>query len=77
MELDFLKIPQQTLDDFFEIIRTKCETEPNIFTSNRNFEDWEQIFGDKVFAGTIIDHIVHHSYIIKIIRDSYQSKKKN
>ena len=82
-ELGFRKIPQQTLDDFFEIIRTRYETKPTIFTSNRNFEDWEQIFGDKVLAGAIIDRIVHHAYIIKITGDSYriknfkQAKSKN
>ncbi|MEM6380325.1 MAG: IS21-like element helper ATPase IstB [Bacteroidota bacterium] len=82
-ELGFRKIPQQTLDDFFEIIRTRYETKPTIFTSNRNFEDWEQIFGDRVLAGAIIDRIVHHAYIIKITGDSYriknfkQDKKKN
>lgn len=82
-ELGFRKIPQQTLDDFFEVIRTRYETKPTIFTSNRNFEDWEQIFGDKVLAGAIIDRIVHHAYIIKITGDSYriknfkQAKSKN
>jgi DNA replication protein DnaC len=73
-ELGFRKIPQQTLDDFFEIIRTRYETRPTIFTSNRNFEDWEQIFGDKVLAGAIIDRIVHHAYIIKITGNSYRVK---
>lgn len=82
-ELGFRKIPQETLDDFFEIIRTRYESKPTIFTSNRNFEDWEQIFGDKVLAGAIIDRIIHHSHIIKITGDSYRiknfkdEKKKN
>ncbi|MEO1263567.1 MAG: ATP-binding protein, partial [Bacteroidota bacterium] len=73
-ELGFRKIPQQALDDFFEIIRSRYETRSTIFTSNRNFEDWQQIFGDKVLAGAIIDRIVHHSYIIKITGDSYRVK---
>ncbi|MCB0641519.1 MAG: IS21-like element helper ATPase IstB [Phaeodactylibacter sp.] len=82
-ELGFRKIPQEALDDFFEIIRTRYEAKPTIFTSNRNFEDWEQIFGDRVLAGAIIDRIVHHAYIFKITGDSYriknfkQDKKKN
>ena len=73
-ELGFRKIPQQTLDEFFDIIRSRYETKPTIFTSNRTFEDWQQIFGDKVLAGAIIDRIVHHAYIIKIEGDSYRVK---
>lgn len=73
-ELGFRKIPQQALDDFFEIIRSRYEVKPTIFTSNRTFEDWQQIFGDKVLAGAIIDRIVHHAYIVKITGESYRVK---
>lgn len=73
-ELGFRMIPQQALDDFFEIIRSRYEVRPTIFTSNRTFEDWQQIFGDKVLAGAIIDRIVHHAYIIKITGESYRVK---
>ena len=64
----------QVLDDFFEIIRQRYETKATIFTSNRNFEDWAQIFGDKVLAGAIIDRIVHHAFIVHITGDSYRVK---
>lgn len=73
-ELGFRMIPQQALDDFFEIIRSRYEVKPTIFTSNRTFEDWQQIFGDKVLAGAIIDRIVHHAYIVKITGESYRVK---
>lgn len=73
-ELGFRKISQLALDDFFEIIRSRYETKATIFTSNRTFEDWQQIFGDKVLAGAIIDRIVHHAFIIKINGESYRVK---
>lgn len=73
-EIGFRKIPQISLDDFFEIIRTRYENKPTIFTSNRNFEDWAHIFGDQVLAGAIIDRIVHHAHIIRITGDSYRVK---
>lgn len=73
-ELGFRKMAPQSLDDFFEIIRERYETKATIFTSNRNFEDWAQIFGDKVLAGAIIDRIVHHAYIVRITGDSYRVK---
>ena len=73
-EVGFRKMAPQVLDDFFEIIRQRYETKATIFTSNRNFEDWAQIFGDKVLAGAIIDRIVHHAFIIRITGDSYRVK---
>jgi len=37
-----------------------------IVTTNRSFEDWGQLFGDKVMASAIIDRLVHHAFIIKL-----------
>ena len=71
-ELGFRKMPPQTLDDFFELIRARYEQKSTIFTSNRNFEHWGEIFGDKILAGAIIDRIVHHAHIIRITGDSYR-----
>lgn len=73
-ELGFRAMPPNCLDDFFELIRARYENKPTIFTSNRNFEDWAHIFGDKVLAGAIIDRIVHHAHIIRITGDSYRVK---
>lgn len=73
-ELGFKKIPSSGLDDFFEIIRKRYENGSMIITTNRNFEDWGNIFGDVVLASAIIDRVVHYSYIIKINGDSYRIK---
>ena len=73
-ELGFRKIPQNGMDDFFEIIRSRYETGSVIITTNRNFEDWGSLLGDKVMASAIIDRIVHHAEIIKITGNSYRIK---
>ena len=73
-ELGFKKIPSEFIDGVFEVIRKRYETGSIIITSNRNFEDWGNIFGDIVMASAIIDRIVHHAEIIKIDGDSYRTK---
>lgn len=73
-ELGFKKIPAEFIDGVFEVIRKRYETGSIIITSNRNFEDWGNIFGDIVMASAIIDRIVHHAEIIKIDGDSYRTK---
>ena len=73
-ELGFKKIPSEFIDGVFEVIRKRYETGSIIITSNRNFEDWGNIFGDIVMASAIIDRIVHHAEIIKIDGDSFRTK---
>jgi DNA replication protein DnaC len=73
-ELGFKKLPSVGLDDFFEIIRKRYENGSIVITTNRNFEDWGNVFGDTVLASAIIDRIVHHAYIIKINGESYRIK---
>ena len=73
-ELGFKKIPAEFIDGVFEVIRKRYESGSIIITSNRNFEDWANIFGDAVLASAIIDRIVHHAFIIKIDGDSFRTK---
>jgi len=71
-EVGFKRFPQNGSDDFFEVIRSRYETGSLIVTTNRNFEDWGQLFGDNVMASAIIDRIIHHAVLIKLIGDSYR-----
>ena len=73
-EIGFRTLAPQALDDFFEIVRHRYETKSTIFTSNRNFEDWVLILGDKVMASAILDRIVHHAHILKFTGESYRVK---
>ncbi len=73
-EIGFKKLPANGLDNFFEIIRKRYENGSMIITTNRNFENRGNIFGDNVLASAIIDRIVHHAYIIKINGESYRIK---
>jgi len=43
-------------------------------TTNRPFEEWANVFGDAVLASAIVDRIVHHSHIIKILGKNYRMK---
>jgi DNA replication protein DnaC len=73
-EIGFKKIPQNSVDEFFEVIRRRYEYGSVIITTNRPFEEWANIFGDAVLASAIVDRIVHHSCIIKITGKSYRMK---
>ena len=73
-ELGFKKIPSYSADDFFEVISKRYEKGSVIITTNKNFEEWGNIFADNILASAIIDRIVHHSTVLKVNGKSYRTK---
>ncbi len=73
-ELGFKKLPSYSADDFFEIISKRYEKGSIIITTNKAFEQWDDIFADNTLASAIIDRIAHYSSVIKINGPSYRAK---
>ncbi len=73
-ELGFKKLPGYSADDFFEIISKRYEKGSLIITTNKSFENWDEIFSDHTLASAILDRIVHYSTIFKISGPSYRAK---
>ena len=60
--------------DFFEIISKRYEKGSIIITTNKNFEQWGDIFTDNILASAILDRVVHYSTTIKINGPSFRAK---
>lgn len=73
-ELGFKSFTTKGTDDFFEVIRRRYEWKSTIVTTNRDFQGWDTMLGDSVIASAIIDRLVHHGHVIKILGDSYRLK---
>jgi DNA replication protein DnaC len=73
-ELGFKKLPHYSADDFFEVIAKRYEHGSTIITTNKQFENWGEIFEDNILAGAILDRVVHHAIIFKISGASYRTK---
>ena len=43
-----------------------------ILTSNRNFTEWAEVFGDPVVATALLDRLLHHAIVIQIEGASYR-----
>jgi len=74
-ELGFKSLPSNVVNDFFDIITKRHEQKSIIITSNHAFEEWGNIFDNKVLATAIIDRIAHHSHPILIEGESYRIKE--
>lgn len=52
----------------------KTQHTPIIVTTNQHFSKWGDVFSDATLANAILDRLLHHSHIVKIIGPSYRTK---
>lgn len=73
-ELGYLPIDKEDSKLFFQLIDRRYEKKSTIITTNINFSQWDEIFGDPVIASAILDRILHHAKVISIKGKSYRLK---
>ena len=56
---------------FFQLIDRRYEHNSSIITTNINFSQWDDIFGDPLIASAIVDILLHHATVIPIKGISY------
>lgn len=75
-EVGFLPIEAEDSNLLFQLISMRYEKHPTIFTTNKSFNHWGEVFGDSVIANAILDRVLHHSKVFQIIGPSYRMKGK-
>ncbi len=73
-EVGYLPIDKQGANLFFQLISKRYEKGSIILTSNKSFNQWDEIFGDA--SAAILDRLLHHSTTINIKGDSYRIKDR-
>lgn len=63
-------------EDLFEIIRQRYERGAMVVTSNRDLEEWPEMFNNPLLASTAMDRLLHHAHVITIDGDSYRNPPK-
>ena len=58
----------------FQLITKRYEKKSTILTTNKNFSEWGEVFGDSVLANAILDRLLHHSKVFTIKGRSYRTK---
>jgi DNA replication protein DnaC len=61
---------------FFQLIARRYEKVSTIFTSNKTFSQWNEIFAEVTIASAILDRVLHHCTVINIKGDSYRLKAR-
>ncbi|SER50750.1 DNA replication protein DnaC [Granulicatella balaenopterae] len=73
-EVGYLPLDDVSSKLFFQLIAKRYEKNSTIITANKPLSEWTETFGDIVIANAILDRLLHHSHVIKIIGPSYRTK---
>jgi DNA replication protein DnaC len=75
-EMGYLPFSDSGAHCFFQLISRRYERAATIFTSNKSFGEWGDIFRDHVIAAAILDRILHHCTTVNIKGESYRLKER-
>lgn len=75
-EMGYLPFNKQEAHCFFQIVSRRYERASTIFTSNKSFGAWGEIFEDQIIAAAILDRILHHCTTVNIKGDSFRLKER-
>jgi len=75
-EIGYLPFTSEAAHSFFQLISRRYERNSTIFTSNKSFGEWGEIFNDTVIASAVLDRVLHHCTTVNIRGESYRLKER-
>lgn len=73
-DVGYVRKSEQETSVLFELIAHRYERHSLIITSNKSFEDWDEMFDDTTMTIAAIDRLVHHATLIHCKGESYRRK---
>ena len=73
-EIGYLPVDKTGANLLFQLIAKRYENHSTIITTNQPFSKWGDVFSDSMLANAILDRLLHHSHVLKMIGPSYRTK---
>lgn len=75
-ELGYLSTSADHADLLFELVTRRYQQEkPIVLTTNKSFQDWNDVFPNSGVVVTLVDRLVHRCEVIEIDAESYRLKE--
>jgi DNA replication protein DnaC len=75
-EIGCLPMDIQGANLFFQLIARRYEKTSTVFTSNKTFSQWNEVFADVTIASAILDRVLHHCTVVNIKGESCRLKER-
>jgi DNA replication protein DnaC len=73
-EIGFLPINRDQANAFFSLVSELYQKSSVIITTNKEIENWDEILGDPVLTGALLDRIMENSRCFSLRGQSYRLK---
>ncbi|MDP3063242.1 MAG: IS21-like element helper ATPase IstB [Chloroflexota bacterium] len=74
-ELGFVPFDRAGGELLFNLLSDRYETRSTAITSNLNFGEWVQVFGDEKLTTALLDRLGHHSHILTTRGPSHRTRR--
>ena len=71
-EVAYLSYDDNAADLLYEVVNRRYERRSIIITTNREFNDWNQVFPSATSITALLDRLIHHADITAIEGESYR-----
>jgi DNA replication protein DnaC len=68
----YLSFDDKSADLLYEVINRRYEKKSLIITTNKRFEEWNEVFPSAACITTMLDRLLHHAEVTVIEGKSYR-----
>jgi len=74
-EVGYLAFDDKAADLLYEVINRRYERKPLVVTTNKAFQEWNEVFPNATCLGTLLDRLVHHADVTVLEGKSYRLRE--
>lgn len=74
-ELGYVSLSRTGAELLFQFCAAKYEQGSTVITSNLEFAEWAQVFGDEKMTAALLDRLTHRAHILPVNGESYRFRE--